>query len=104
MNLALQLQNLAAAVEAPKPKSRNHSRSARDEALRPYRLAQAAQSQTEWSQTVLAAIGDETLKGTVVAQRLNTSRATTYRWLVALETAGYVMRTGYNHMTRWSKK
>ena len=104
MNLALQLQNLAAAVETLKPKSRNHSRSARDEALRPYRIAQAAQSQTEWSQTVLAALGDEVVKGTVVAERLHTSRATAYRWLVALETAGYVTRTGYNHMTRWSKK
>ena len=104
MNLTMQLQNLAAAVEAPKPRSRNHSRSARDEALRPYRLAQTAQSQSEWSQTVLAAIGDETVKGSTLAERLKTSRATTYRWLVALETAGYVTRTGYNHMTRWSRK
>lgn len=76
MNLAMQLQNLTAAVAAHKPRSRNHSRSARDEAIRPYRLAQAAQSQTGWSQTVLAALGDEAVKGTVVAERLKTSRAT----------------------------
>ena len=104
MNLAMQLKSLTAAVEAPKPRSRNQSRSARDEAIRPYRLAQAAQSQTEWSQAVLAALGDEAVKGTVIAERLKTSRATAYRWLVALEAAGYVTRTGYNHMTRWSKK
>lgn len=104
MNLAQQLQNLTAAVEAPKPKSRNYSRSARDEALRPYRLAQAARSQTEWSQTVLAALGEEAVKGSTLAQRLHTSRATAYRWLVALETAGYVTRTGYNNLTLWSKK
>ena len=104
MNLAMQLQNLTAAVAAHKPKSRNHSRSAQDEALRPYRIAQAAQSQTEWSQAVLAALGDEVVKGSTLAERLKTSRATAYRWLVALETAGYVTRTGYNHMTRWSRK
>lgn len=104
MNLAMQLQNLTAAVEAHKPKLRNHGRSARDQALRPYHLAQEAQSQSEWSKTVLAALGDEAVKGTIVAERLHTSRATAYRRLVALETAGYVTRTGYNHMTRWSKK
>ena len=38
MNLTMQLQSLTAAVEAPKPRSRNHSRSARDEALRHGRL------------------------------------------------------------------
>ena len=104
MNLAMQLKSLTAAVAASRPTTKNHEHPARNKTLRSYRLAQAARSQTEWSQAVLAAIGDETVKGSTLAERLKTSRATTYRWLVALETAGYVTRTGYNHMTRWSKK
>ena len=104
MNLAMQLKSLTAAVAASRPTTKNHEHPARNKTLRSYRLAQAAQSQTEWSQAVLAAIGDETVKGSTLAERLKTSRATAYRWLVTLETAGYVMRTGYNHMTRWSRK
>ncbi len=104
MNLAMQLKSLTAAVAASRPTTKNHEHPARNKTLRSYRLAQAAQSQTEWSQTVLAALGDEAVKGTVVAERLKASSATAYRWLVTLETAGYVTHTGYNHMTRWSRK